>query len=397
MALTCTRMPVWICESRMTVLPRRISVEESVLAVTAPRRWSRTTSEVPPAGVDWTSPSISSPACPRGVMTAVEPWTAAVIWLVPETRATGARALISERANSISTVPAGTPFNVKLPEASVTADGPPWTTCTVTPERPISIPWVVAPEIPAPRMTVPETVALPAAVGEEEDSWQEAVRASAASAPSLKAIVLGIGRGVDMGTSMGEGRRSIDYDSDTFSPGFNPCATGIWSLILVGASSPWKNGCGRRVGPFAHRGDQLGPNFLLFSSFRRREQKAVRPKGLRRRGAVCGVAAPPRCAPASPSSRLLASDPAALATPPHTLFPRAACPDCLLDLHRSRRSEGGHPGMGRPDARLPAARSGGGSGRRALVHGSAGKQAGASGPQDWRNQGISGEDAGVGT
>src|SRR6266498_1562534 len=30
------------------------------------------------------------------------------------------------------------------------------------------------------------------------------------------------------------------------------------------------------------------------------------------RGAVCGVAAPPRCAPASPSSRLLASDPAAL-------------------------------------------------------------------------------------
>src|SRR6266511_3568671 len=41
-------------------------------------------------------------------------------------------------------------------------------------------------------------------------------------------------------------------------------------------------------------------------------------------GAVCGVAAPPRCAPASPSSRLLASDPAALATPPHTFFPRAA-------------------------------------------------------------------------
>jgi len=45
----------------------------------------------------------------------------------------------------------------------------------------------------------------------------------------------------------------------------------------------------------------------------RREQKAVRPKALRRRGAVCGVAAPPRCAEASPSSRLLASDPAARA------------------------------------------------------------------------------------
>src|SRR6266545_3062757 len=38
------------------------------------------------------------------------------------------------------------------------------------------------------------------------------------------------------------------------------------------------------------------------------------------RGAVCGVAAPPRCAPASPSSRLLASGPAALATPPTPFF-----------------------------------------------------------------------------
>src|SRR6266404_3372306 len=42
------------------------------------------------------------------------------------------------------------------------------------------------------------------------------------------------------------------------------------------------------------------------------------------RGAVCGVAAPPRCTEASPSSRLLASDPAALATPPHTLFQKPA-------------------------------------------------------------------------
>src|SRR6266542_6019324 len=85
---------------------------------------------------------------------------------------------------------------------------------------------------------------------------------------------------------------------------------------------------GRRVWPFATRdaGDSLrGGGFSLE---RRREQKASHPdpkRGTlrspeppadeRRRGAVCGVAAPPRCAPASPSSRLLASGPAALATP----------------------------------------------------------------------------------
>ncbi len=45
------------------------------------------------------------------------------------------------------------------------------------------------------------------------------------------------------------------------------------------------------------------------------------------RGAVCGVAAPPRCTEASPSSRLLASDPTALATPPHTLFQQPARPE----------------------------------------------------------------------
>ena len=48
----------------------------------------------------------------------------------------------------------------------------------------------------------------------------------------------------------------------------------------------------------------------------RRWQKASHRNRLRRRGAVCGVGAPLRCAPASPSSRLLASGPAALATPP---------------------------------------------------------------------------------
>ena len=57
-----------------------------------------------------------------------------------------------------------------------------------------------------------------------------------------------------------------------------------------------------------------------FSLRSRCEQKASRRKRLRRRGAICGVAAPPRCAPASPSSRLLASDPAALATPPTPFF-----------------------------------------------------------------------------
>src|SRR6266536_6342098 len=57
-----------------------------------------------------------------------------------------------------------------------------------------------------------------------------------------------------------------------------------------------------------------------FSLRSRCEQKASHRKRLRRRGAVCGVAAPPRCAPASPSSRLLASDPAALATPPTPFF-----------------------------------------------------------------------------
>src|SRR5947207_1424340 len=54
------------------------------------------------------------------------------------------------------------------------------------------------------------------------------------------------------------------------------------------------------------------------------EQKASHRKRLRRRGAVCFVGAPLRCAEASPSSRLLASGPAALATPPHTLFQQPA-------------------------------------------------------------------------
>src|SRR5260221_11340137 len=55
-----------------------------------------------------------------------------------------------------------------------------------------------------------------------------------------------------------------------------------------------------------------------------REQKASHRKRLRRRGPVCFVGAPLRCARASPSSRLLASGPAALATPPHTIFQQPA-------------------------------------------------------------------------
>src|SRR5438477_5695962 len=58
-----------------------------------------------------------------------------------------------------------------------------------------------------------------------------------------------------------------------------------------------------------------------------REQKASHRKRLRRRGAVCFVGAPLRCAEASPSSRLLASGPATLATPPHTLFQQPANPE----------------------------------------------------------------------
>ena len=78
---------------------------------------------------------------------------------------------------------------------------------------------------------------------------------------------------------------------------------------------------------------------------KRREQKASHRERLRRRGAVCGVAAPPRCAPASPSSRLLASDPAALATPPTPFF------SSPLGLGRQDDSEAGlaahHPVVGR--------------------------------------------------
>src|SRR6266498_6040620 len=92
------------------------------------------------------------------------------------------------------------------------------------------------------------------------------------------------------------------------------------SQITRSSSRLLKNGCGCRGWPFATRdaGDSLRQG--CFSLEWHREQKASHRKRLRRRGAVCGVGAPPRCAPASPSSRLLASDPAALATPPTPFF-----------------------------------------------------------------------------
>src|SRR5216683_7386539 len=60
------------------------------------------------------------------------------------------------------------------------------------------------------------------------------------------------------------------------------------------------------------------PPWVLLKILGCRSQRDCRSR--KPRGAVCGVAAPLRYAEASPSSRLLASDPAALATPPHTLF-----------------------------------------------------------------------------
>src|SRR5437762_2046566 len=73
---------------------------------------------------------------------------------------------------------------------TVTADWLPPETRTVTPESPTSIPCAAAPETPAPRMTVPATVAVPEGDVGEEESWHETVRESAASAPNAKAIDL---------------------------------------------------------------------------------------------------------------------------------------------------------------------------------------------------------------
>src|SRR6266496_3200570 len=107
------------------------------------------------------------------------------------------------------------------------------------------------------------------------------------------------------------------------------------SQITRSSSRLLKNGCGCRGWPFATRdaGDSLRQG--CFSLEWHREQKASHRKRLRRRGAVCGVGAPPRCAPASPSSRLLASDPAALATPPTPFF------SSLLEVFLEELRQGG--------------------------------------------------------
>src|SRR5207244_6960039 len=54
--------------------------------------------------------------------------------------------------------------------------------------------------------------------------------------------------------------------------------------------------------------------------------KTHAPFGLRRRGAVCFVAAARRCAPTSPAPPRLAYGPPALATRPFVLSPRTAKP-----------------------------------------------------------------------
>src|SRR5512132_2219361 len=122
-------------------------------------------------------------------MTALAPVIAAVIAFDPEASTTLPRAFKSGRVNSSSTLPAGAPVKVKLPEASVCADGPDGMTRTVTPERGISMPCGETPKVPLPRMTVPLTVAIPGDVGEEESSWQETASASEAAAQKpFKAI-----------------------------------------------------------------------------------------------------------------------------------------------------------------------------------------------------------------
>src|SRR6266540_6396548 len=71
-----------------------------------------------------------------------------------------------------------------------------------------------------------------------------------------------------------------------------------------------------------------------FSLEKRREQKASHRKRLRRRRVVCGGVAPLRCAPASPSSRLFASGPPALATAPTPFFSSLLS---LMGVLRERR------------------------------------------------------------
>src|ERR1700688_3877694 len=95
-----------------------------------------------------------------------------------------------------------------------------------------------------------------------------------------------------------------------------------------------------------------------------REQKASHRKRLRRRGAVCFVGAPLRCAPASPSSRLLASGPAALATPLTPFFSSLLVHGHARGRVSARAWSGSHVAVAaRPQKPRPR-----GSPRRAQAH-----------------------------
>src|SRR6266496_310833 len=121
-------------------------------------------------------------------------------------------------------------------------------------------------------------------------------------------------------------------------------------------SSPWKNGCGRRVRlsaagvRFANGGrESLDRGLAVRGPLKSLGCRSQRDRRSRKsRGAVCGVAAPPRCASASPSSRLLASDPAALATPPTPFFSNLLLGEHDLRLHEAdlARSQRSHLAQG---------------------------------------------------
>src|SRR5215471_2799600 len=207
-------MPEVRLESVTAALPFRRIVEEPVVIVTAPSRWSSTTKLPAPALTDWTRPSISSPAWPRGVMTALAPVIDAVIEFDPEARTTLPRAFRSARENSSATLPVGAPVRVKLPEESVWADWPDAVTRTVTPERGISIPIGLAPKVPLPRMTVPLTLAVPGEGG-EESLWQETARASETTAQKPFATIRENFRDRSMGSSVLGFRRTPHYPRRT--------------------------------------------------------------------------------------------------------------------------------------------------------------------------------------
>src|SRR5215471_9381318 len=103
---------------------------------------------------------------PRGVITTVDRFeirTSTAI-VAPPTTASVPLPSMSARENWSVWLPLDTPGSMKLPPASVTAAWPDETARTVTPER--ALPAFAA----SPLTTVPITVAVPGAVGEEGDS-----------------------------------------------------------------------------------------------------------------------------------------------------------------------------------------------------------------------------------